>query len=150
MEILQLGLAEELVRDEIWIQLMKQGTGNNRESVGKVWQLIYLCSKTFPPSEELYLYVQVFVWTRSQRVTDSEGPKVHELAKTTLEELERTHNDGPAESCPSSEEIDALRSGQRMYASVEFLVSHLDRTPLRPRRPPALFEGPARRLALFV
>jgi myosin heavy subunit len=144
LEILQLGhggapdnfvapVPADEIRDEIWCQLMKEGSSNARESVGRVWELIYLCGKTFSPSEKLYPYVQVFVWNRTQHVTSEEGPKVHELAKTTLEELEHVRNDGPPDACPSKEEIDALRSGQRVYCSVEFLDHTTKNVPIDPK-----------------
>ncbi len=52
-EVVYKGLEEPLLRDEIFIQLIKQTTKNpSVESVLLGWKLIYLCLKTFSPLTE--------------------------------------------------------------------------------------------------
>jgi hypothetical protein len=52
-EVVYKGLEEPLLRDEIFLQLIKQTTKNpSAESTLLGWKLIYLCLKTFPPLTE--------------------------------------------------------------------------------------------------
>ena len=94
LDFLEKGLENELLRDELYLQLMKMGTGNKNPSVQLVWQLMLLATKTFPPSDSLYPYLQLFIWQKSKKVTMAEGEMVKKTAASCLEELEAIKNDG--------------------------------------------------------
>ncbi|TRZ19187.1 hypothetical protein HGM15179_007928 [Zosterops borbonicus] len=58
-------IQEEVLRDEIYCQIMKQLTDNrNRYSETKGWQLLWLCTGLFPPSKSLLKHAQKFIETR--------------------------------------------------------------------------------------
>uniref|UniRef100_A0A8D2MYG7 Myosin VIIB n=1 Tax=Zonotrichia albicollis TaxID=44394 RepID=A0A8D2MYG7_ZONAL len=60
-------IQEEVLRDEIYCQIMKQLTENrNRYSETKGWQLLWLCTGLFPPSKSLLKHTQKFIETRQK------------------------------------------------------------------------------------
>uniref|UniRef100_A0A8C8AIM8 Myosin VIIB n=1 Tax=Otus sunia TaxID=257818 RepID=A0A8C8AIM8_9STRI len=66
-QIFVAAIQEEVLRDEIYCQIMKQLTENrNRYSVTKGWQLLWLCTGLFPPSKSLLKHAQKFMETRQK------------------------------------------------------------------------------------
>jgi len=64
-EILQVGLAVAEIRDELYLQFAKQLTDNpSRESEQRGWVLLHMALQTFPPSELLENYFEL--WLRKQ------------------------------------------------------------------------------------
>ena len=62
-DVLQKGYAIAGLRDEIYIQLIKQLTNNPRaESVAKGWQMLCMCVATFAPSPEFVLNFRYRAW----------------------------------------------------------------------------------------
>ena len=78
LDMLALGLEKEELRDELYLQVMKQATNNSRDSVVFVWQLMQLMCRTFPPSDALYPYAQVFTWQQNM------SPAPHSLRPALL------------------------------------------------------------------
>lgn len=61
-ELLQLALATPLLRDEVFIQLIRCMTGNHSsDSLQCARQLMFLCCTCFPPSEALENYLEAFL-----------------------------------------------------------------------------------------
>lgn len=57
-EILKMGRDEPLLRDEIYLQMIKQTTGNPEiPSVVHGLQLMYLCLSTFAPSSDIKMFL---------------------------------------------------------------------------------------------
>ncbi|XP_009987767.1 PREDICTED: unconventional myosin-VIIb [Tauraco erythrolophus] len=66
-QIFVAAIQEEVLRDEIYCQIMKQLTENrNRYSVTKGWQLLWLCTGLFPPSKSLLKHAQKFMETHQK------------------------------------------------------------------------------------
>uniref|UniRef100_A0A803U121 Myosin VIIB n=1 Tax=Anolis carolinensis TaxID=28377 RepID=A0A803U121_ANOCA len=66
-QIFVAAIQEELLRDEIYCQIMKQLTeNNNRYSLNSGWQLLWLCTGLFPPSKPLLNHAQKFMETLSK------------------------------------------------------------------------------------
>ncbi|XP_030312241.1 unconventional myosin-VIIb isoform X2 [Calypte anna] len=66
-QIFVAAMKEEVLRDEIYCQIMKQLTENrNRYSLTKGWQLLWLCTGLFPPSKSLLKHAQKFIETRQK------------------------------------------------------------------------------------
>ncbi len=62
-EILNNGINIKELRDEIYCQIMKQLSGNDEhpQSRTRAWKLLSLCLQTFPPSNDLENYLQIFI-----------------------------------------------------------------------------------------
>jgi myosin heavy subunit len=61
-DLLRKGFTEKQLRDEIYVQIIKQVTMNPRpESVAKGWQLLCMCCGTFAPSMDFEMYLLHFI-----------------------------------------------------------------------------------------
>ena len=59
-------LADARLRDEVYVQVMKQLTGNNSlASTQRGWNFMALCLLTFPPSSSLEYFLEQFLRTRA-------------------------------------------------------------------------------------
>eukprot|EP01049_Picozoa_sp_SAG25_P025589 SAG25_NODE_12245_length_284_cov_0.827027_1_plen_65_part_10 len=48
--------------DEIYLQVVMQILHNSTPSLKRAWQLMTLLTKTFPPTDALYPYIEVFFY----------------------------------------------------------------------------------------
>ncbi|ETE58263.1 Myosin-VIIa [Ophiophagus hannah] len=79
-QIFEGALKAEALRDEIYSQVLKQLTDNHvKYSEEKGWELLWLCTGLFAPSNVLLLHVQRFVQSR----------KHHPLANDCLQRLQK-------------------------------------------------------------
>ena len=86
-----------------------------------------LLTKTFPPSDALYPYIEVFLYwaTHGAHKTNCLDPgkernEIMQIAQVALRKLEERKKLGPKETAPSEEEIKALRAEQPIKLSVYF------------------------------
>eukprot|EP01051_Picozoa_sp_SAG22_P016261 SAG22_NODE_2265_length_2771_cov_2.301647_3_plen_97_part_00 len=64
-ELLQEGIEAEPLRDEIYMQILKQCTRNETASLIRGWQLLVFVLRSFPPSLDLAPYVEVYLYKAS-------------------------------------------------------------------------------------
>eukprot|EP01052_Picozoa_sp_SAG31_P035972 SAG31_NODE_4419_length_3250_cov_2.345922_1_plen_252_part_00 len=129
-ETLEKGLETPELRDEIYLQIIKQTRGAKDEILLRAWQLLFLCCKTFPPSEDLFPYVRVYIYQgKMGQLRDLPGA-ARVQAETCLPRLEKIVQKGPAESTPTLESIEALRNREEVQVKVYFLDNSMKRYPI--------------------
>ncbi|XP_030582566.1 unconventional myosin-VIIa [Archocentrus centrarchus] len=90
----------EALRDETYCQIMKQMTSNNnRFSMERGWQLLWLCCGLFPPSQPLLKHAQRFLESRRREP----------LASDCLQRLQSSLRMEPRKLPPHQVELDAIQ-----------------------------------------
>jgi hypothetical protein len=116
-DILTKGLENPLVRDEIYMQIMKQLSHNPKpESIAKGWQLMCMAVSTFPPSEDFDKFLLNFVLNKIEGIG-----AVRNYAKYCLRTLEGMLTSGASGFVPSVEEIQAYKERPPILATVELV-----------------------------
>ncbi|GMH53857.1 hypothetical protein TrRE_jg1604 [Triparma retinervis] len=116
-DILTKGLESPLLRDEVYMQLMKQLSHNPKaDSIAKGWQLMCMCVSTFPPSEDFDKFVMNFILSKVEGVG-----AVKNYAKYCLRTLEGMLTSGASGFVPSVEEIQAYKERPPILASIELV-----------------------------
>eukprot|EP01137_Pigoraptor_chileana_P021021 Opistho-2@84196 len=101
--VLEKGLLFPEIRDEIFVQLIKQTTNNKRlEGNAQGWVLISLCVTMFPPSRNLESYLRNYI---QQHFADSDF-KVITLSKYSIKKLAKVCETGPRIRVPTVPEVE--------------------------------------------
>ena len=127
-QILQDGIENEELRDEIYLQCMCQCTLNpDLKSAKRAWQLMSLLVKVFPPTLPFRPYVEVFFYhaTTAQGKKGKKGKmsvedEIIRIAQTSLRKLDIRVKEGALDAAPSEEEIQALRAEQPIMLKIYF------------------------------
>ncbi|KAJ3129235.1 hypothetical protein HK100_008764 [Physocladia obscura] len=122
--LLNMGVTSKFLRDEIYVQIMKQVRGNTLpESVFRGWLLLCVVTIVFPPSKDLEEYVKAFTLEHYEGVpagswgtislpnwatkTNSrENEAIAALAKYCNKKLIRICRSGPRGKTPMIQEIE--------------------------------------------
>ncbi|CAB3368903.1 Hypothetical predicted protein [Cloeon dipterum] len=92
-------LTHELLRDEVYCQIMKQLTGNTSDfSTERGWELMWLATGLFGCSTGLLKELTMFLRTRK-----------HPLAQDSLQRLQKTLNNGHRKYPPHPVEVEAIQ-----------------------------------------
>ncbi|XP_038672457.1 unconventional myosin-VIIa-like isoform X3 [Scyliorhinus canicula] len=98
--IFSAALQEDTLQDEIYCQIVKQLTDNcNRYSVDNGWQLLWLCTGLFPPSNALLPHVKRFLETHP-------GER---LAADCIQRLNKVKRCGSRKNPPHLLEVEAIQ-----------------------------------------
>ncbi|XP_067331027.1 unconventional myosin-VIIa-like isoform X2 [Channa argus] len=102
----------EALRDEIYCQIMRQMTNNNsRLSMERGWQLMWLCTGLFMPSQSLLKYTQRFLESRPR----------DPLAGECLHRLQRMSSKEPRKLPPHLVEVEAIQqNSNQIFHKVHF------------------------------
>lgn len=126
-QIIQDGIENEPLRDEIYLQVVMQIMKNSTPSLKRCWQMMTLLVKTFPPSKDFHPFLEVFFYhaTHGENNTccltkQKEKDAIIQIAQVCLRKLDTIVEAGAKETAPSEEEIKALRAEQPIMLSVYF------------------------------
>jgi len=111
------GLKKEILRDEIYCQILKQLTGNKstkKDSAKKGWDLLIVCSSCFPPTEVFSPYL---VHSLNQY---SSNPEIGAKAAEALKRIGRVKKLGVRKLPPGAPEIMSIETGTPMSMRVHF------------------------------
>uniref|UniRef100_A0A3Q3GNF1 Unconventional myosin-VIIa-like n=1 Tax=Labrus bergylta TaxID=56723 RepID=A0A3Q3GNF1_9LABR len=102
----------EVLRDEIYCQIMKQMTiNNNRFSIEQGWQLMWLCCGLFPPTQSLLKHTQRFLESRRREP----------LASDCLQRLQSSLRLEPRKLPPHQVEVDAIQQNStQIFHKIHF------------------------------
>jgi hypothetical protein len=116
-DILQHGWQEPGIRDEIYMQILKQLTGNQKaESIAKGWQMLCMCVTTFPPSPSFQDYLLNYILERE----NTKGA-IRNYARYCLRTLEGMLSSGASGFVPTVEEISAYKERPPILATIELV-----------------------------
>ena len=116
-DVLQKGVDNRDLVDEIYVQLCKQLTENpKKESEARVWQLLCMCVGTFPPSAEFsdHLYNKILQ-------SRNKPGLVGGYANYCLRRLEGILTSGASGFVPSVKEIEAYKQRPPILATIELV-----------------------------
>jgi myosin heavy subunit len=116
-DILEKGLKHISLRDEIYVQLMKQlSTNPAADSIAKGWQVMCMCVSTFPPSGQFELYLLNFLLVQREK-----KGAVRNYARYCLRSLEGLLESGASGFVPTVEEIGSYKERPPILATVELV-----------------------------
>uniref|UniRef100_A0A8C4RJA4 Myosin VIIAb n=1 Tax=Erpetoichthys calabaricus TaxID=27687 RepID=A0A8C4RJA4_ERPCA len=99
-QIFEGALKAEPMKDEIFCQIVKQLTDNHvKYSEEKGWELLWLCTGLFPPSNVLLPHVQRFLQSK----------KHHPLALDCMQRLQKALRNGARKYPPHLVEVEAIQ-----------------------------------------
>ena len=116
-DVLQKGVDNRDLVDEIYVQLCKQLTQNSKkESEARVWQLMCMCVGTFPPSSEFtdHLYNKLLQYRTTPGLVGG-------YSNYCLRRLEGIINSGASGFVPSTKEIEAYKQRPPILATIELV-----------------------------
>lgn len=111
-------ISPESLRDEIFLQIVKQCTKNpSIESTRKGWELIYLVLGSFPPSKSMSDYLKNYF---TKNVTSADGD-IARFARLNVERLAKISSIGARAEPPSSVELKADQKQESTQLEVHLL-----------------------------
>ncbi|CAK0740574.1 hypothetical protein CVIRNUC_001260 [Coccomyxa viridis] len=120
-KLLHQGIKRPELRDELYMQLLKQSRGNTTASCAKAWELFFLVASVMPPSKEFVSLVSEYVHTVAHPDGPAGAEDAQRLAAKTWTALKRSAKAGPRRTLPALEEIEAMLAGRKQTAIVFFL-----------------------------
>jgi hypothetical protein len=119
-KLLHQGLKRTELRDELYMQLLKQTRGcPNPAARAKAWQLMYMTASCMPPTKDFMGLVSEYVHMCAN--DDDEDSEVRALAKKSWDAMKRTAKAGQRRTLPELSELDSMLKGTKQTAIAFFL-----------------------------
>ncbi|XP_065670803.1 rho GTPase-activating protein 39 isoform X2 [Hydra vulgaris] len=126
VEITTKGWSMPLLRDEIYIQLCKQTTGNNKvASLTRGWELITSCLSIFPPSSKFHAYLEGYIYRHLDPEENHTTVRLDLYAKHCYKQLERICQTG-AKRGLKGPTIDEIKSAIKRVFNPSMFGNTLD------------------------
>ncbi|CAF3338920.1 unnamed protein product [Rotaria sp. Silwood1] len=109
LELTTKGWSLPSIRDELYLQLIKQTSYNyNAESLQRGWELIAICLSFFPPSSKFQIILEHYISIQTTGNTDTFEVPISIYAKVCRKRLEKILQTGPKRGLkkPTFEEIE--------------------------------------------
>ncbi|CAF1662296.1 unnamed protein product, partial [Adineta ricciae] len=109
LELTTKGWSLPSIRDELFLQIIKQITSNyNAESLQRGWELMAICLSFFPPSNKFQALIERYVSSQTNGNSDTPEVPISIYAKVCQKRLEKILLTGPKKGLkkPSYEEIE--------------------------------------------
>lgn len=104
-ELLEMALKNPMLRDELYLQVKKQVTGNPKvENTLKGWQILCGLIMVFPPSRMMEAYVKE--WIHGEATKAEADAKIATIASYVDKKLPRLCQTGPRGHLPMVEEVE--------------------------------------------
>lgn len=151
-ELVKKGIeGDDNVRDEIYVQLIRHMTNNpssdkKGESLERAVELLVLCVSSFPCSQTLLPYLEVFL---QRQVNSGQGKKLETMVEFSRKTLAETQSVGPRSYPPSAKELESTGEGRDLMIRIGLLDGTYKTTKVRPQECAAeVAEGIAAKMAL--
>lgn len=119
-KLLHQGLKRTELRDELYMQLVKQTRGcPNPTARTKAWQLLHMTAACMPPTKDFMGLVSEYVHLCAN--DDDEDSSIRTIAKKAWDAMKRTAKAGQRRTLPDLTELDAIAKGSRQTGIVFFL-----------------------------
>ncbi|BFZ15531.1 hypothetical protein BsWGS_18569 [Bradybaena similaris] len=113
LDVVTRGWAMPSLRDEIYVQLMRQTTDNKRdESLRCGWELLAMCLYFFPPTPKFHSCLESYISQAHESFSNSESVPSHEMSANCLRRLKRAQKIGTklAVHKPTLEELENAKT----------------------------------------
>jgi len=117
-QLIKMGLARSLIRDELYCQVIKQITGHperNGPNCRKGWELLCLCASFFGCSTTFEPYLKKYIHTYA----NDPSTEFHDIAKKCEIRFKIIKKGGPRQFPPTNDEILAVQ-GKPLFVKVVF------------------------------
>ncbi|GFS04573.1 rho GTPase-activating protein 39 [Elysia marginata] len=139
LDIITKGWSTINMRDEIYIQLMRQTNENKREeSLQHGWELLAICLHFFPPSMKFHAYLDAYLNKHKEGACDFGSVPVSHFANHCSQRLERALQTGAKKGVrkPTLEEVEQAKKAifhPSMFGSMleDVMILQKERFPER-------------------
>lgn len=139
LDIITKGWSTINMRDEIYIQLMRQTNENKREeSLQHGWELLAICLHFFPPSMKFHAYLDAYLNKHKEGTCDFGSVPVSHFANHCSQRLERALQTGAKKGVrkPTLEEVEQAKKAifhPSMFGSMleDVMILQKERFPER-------------------
>ncbi|CAD7697902.1 unnamed protein product [Ostreobium quekettii] len=114
------GIKRPDLKDELYMQLMKQTRGNPvEESKIRAWELLLVVASAIPPNKDFVALMSEYINAVPQSMQESEAVKA--LSKRVWTSLKRCAKAGPRRTPIGHDEIEALLEDRKLSTDVDLL-----------------------------